>query len=141
MSSRKNIVILGVSGSIGSQTLDIVRKHGDKLNIVGMSVNTSVDKLMEASREFEVSHLVVADKSKACDDFALQNKDLICFGQEAVIELAKLKEADIIVNALSGAAGLYASEAALRAGKILALANKESLVVGGDILIPLAKEQ
>lgn len=145
----RRIVVLGSTGSIGTQTLDVVRQHADKLAVVGLAVNTRVPDMLAQAREFGVSHLAVGDarqaQSAAATDAAAYvssrgNAATIGFGMDAVVELVHLPEADVVVNALVGAAGLRASYETLKAGKVLALANKESLVVGGDLIMPLAAE-
>lgn len=145
----RRIVVLGSTGSIGAQTLDVVRQHADKLAVVGLAVNTRMSDMLAQAREFGVSHLAVGDaqqaQSAAAADAAayvssLGNAATIGFGMDAVVELVHLPEADVVVNALVGAAGLRASYETLKAGKVLALANKESLVVGGDLIMPLAAE-
>jgi len=137
MPSRKRIVVLGSSGSIGKQTLDVVKQHSDKLEIVGLAVHSSVDVLVQQARGFNVSRLVVGDAGRA-NDVAFANEPALDFGAQAVIALTQIPEVDVVVNALVGAAGLRASYETLKAGKVLALANKESLVVGGDLIMPLA---
>ena len=143
----RRIVVLGSTGSIGTQTLDVVRQHADKLAVVGLAVNTRVSDMLAQAREFGVSHLAAGDsgqaKSAAAADAvayvsSLSGEATIGFGMDAVVELVRLPEADVVVNALVGAAGLRASYETLKAGKVLALANKESLVVGGDLIMPLA---
>ncbi len=143
----RRIVVLGSTGSIGTQTLDVVRQHADKLAVVGLAVNTRVSDMLAQAREFGVSHLAVGDsgqaKSAAAADAvayvsSLSGEATIGFGMDAVVDLVRLPEADVVVNALVGAAGLRASYETLKAGKVLALANKESLVVGGDLIMPLA---
>ena len=143
----RRIVVLGSTGSIGTQTLDVVHQHADKLAVVGLAVNTRVSDMLAQAREFGVSHLAVGDsgqaKSAAAADAvayvsSLSGEATIDFGMDAVVELVRLPEADVVVNALVGAAGLRASYETLKAGKVLALANKESLVVGGDLIMPLA---
>ncbi len=143
----RRIVVLGSTGSIGTQTLDVVRQHADKLAVVGLAVNTRVPDMLAQAREFGVDHLAVGDvrqaQSAAAADAAAYvsssgNIATIGFGMDAVVELVHLPEADVVVNALVGAAGLRASYETLKAGKVLALANKESLVVGGDLIMPLA---
>ena len=143
----RRVVVLGSTGSIGTQTLDVVRQNADKLEIVGLAVNTSVDALIAQAREFGVRHLAVGDDRLAGDSRCDELHDLahgsaegtFGIGADAVTELVKIPEADIVVNALVGAAGLRASFETLAAGKVLALANKESLVVGGDLIMPLAR--
>ena len=135
------VAILGCSGSIGMQTLDVCRRHADKLRVVALSVNGSVDKLVASAREFDVRHVAVADNAFA-DDSRLEELPEGCacsFGPDAVRELAVLPEVDVVVNALVGFAGILAGYDALAANKTLAYANKESIVCGGDLLMPLAK--
>ncbi len=150
--TKRRIVVLGSTGSIGTQTLDVVRQHGDQLEIVGLAVHGRVDELLSQAREFGVCHLAVGDPTLADDPRCDEGRTLVRematasgaddasfgVGPEAVAALATLPEADVVVNALVGAAGLRASYDTLAAGKVLALANKESLVVGGDLIMPLA---
>ncbi len=150
--SKRRIVVLGSTGSIGTQTLDVVRQHGDQLEVVGLAVHGSLDGLLAQARAFGVRHLAVGDSSliddPRCDEARAlvaalpgavgESEASFAVGPEAVAALAQLPEADVVVNALVGAAGLRASYDALAAGKVLALANKESLVVGGDLIMPLA---
>ena len=132
---HRNIVVLGSTGSIGTQTLDVVRKNPERLSVVGLAVNSSLDTLLAQAREFGAEHLAMgADSPEA------RAAGVAC-GPEAVLELCRAPEVDLVVNALVGAAGLRASYEALRAGKVLALANKESLVVGGDLLIPMSTHE
>ncbi|MDO4183323.1 MAG: 1-deoxy-D-xylulose-5-phosphate reductoisomerase [Coriobacteriia bacterium] len=134
----KNIVVLGSTGSIGTQTLDVVRRHPDKLRCVALAVNSRVETALDQAREFGVTHLAVGDEARR----GTFNEDelAVTYGADAVEALCLLEEADVVVNALVGAAGLRASYATLQAGKVLALANKESLVVGGDLIMPLARQ-
>ena len=143
----RRVVVLGSTGSIGTQTLDVVRQHADKLEIVALAVNSSIDTLAKQAGEFGVKHLAVGDERLAGDARAVELAQLAnaaggsfgC-GASAVADLVRLPEADIVVNALVGAAGLRASYETLAAGKVLALANKESLVVGGDLIMPLTRK-
>ena len=142
----RRIVVLGATGSIGTQTLDVARRHPDKLQVVGLAAGSRVDALAAAAREFGVRHVAMGDASRAHDAAVDELREIVGpagslgFGADAVEELTRLPEADVVVNALVGAAGLAASHATLRAGKVLALANKESLVVGGDLIMPLAAQ-
>ena len=135
------VAVLGCSGSIGTQTLDVCRQHADKVQVVALSVNTSTDKLVAAAREFGVGHVAVADDSRVHDPILdeLPHGCQTAFGPDAVVELAQLPEVDCVVCAVVGAAGISAGYAALKAQKVLAYANKESIVVGGDLLMPLAR--
>lgn len=143
---KRRIVVLGSTGSIGAQTLDVARQHADKLEVVGLAANTRAAELAAQARAFGVRHVAVGDERLAgeavADDVraAAGPAGTVGFGMDAVVDLVRLPEADVVVNALVGAAGLRASYEALRAGKVLALANKESLVVGGDLIMPLAAQ-
>ena len=136
------VAVLGCSGSIGTQTLDVCRRHPDRLRVVALSVNSSTDALVAAAREFGVRHVVVADPAHASDGAldGLPEGCALASGADAVTELATLDDVDVVVNALVGFSGMHAGYAALRAGKTLAYANKESIVVGGDLIMPLARE-
>lgn len=139
----KRIVILGSTGSIGTQTVDVVRQHPEELEIVGLAVNTRVQEMLEQARAHKVKNLAVGDERLAQAPLSSEVREqaaggLCGYGMDAVVDLVRLPEADVVVNALVGAAGLRASYETLRAGKVLALANKESLVVGGDLIMPLA---
>lgn len=159
MSERKRIVVLGSTGSIGRQTLDVVAQHPDKLEVVALAAHGSVDGLLAQARAFGVRHVALGDPAAAASpSFAALERAVadgpaggegrrlaaelpsVGLGPEAVAALAALPEADVVVNALVGAAGMRASYDTLRAGKVLALANKESLVVAGDLIMPLARQ-
>ena len=136
----RRIAVLGSTGSIGTQTLDVARRHPDKIEVVALAVGRRVKEALEQAEEFGVRY--VASSMDAGEFGALglevpQGVEL-AFGSDAVTALTQLPEVDVVVNALVGAAGLQASNETLRAGKVLALANKESLVVGGDLIMPLA---
>ena len=145
VASQRRVVVLGSTGSIGVQTLDVARRHPDRLKIVGLAAGTRGTELLAQAKEFNVGHLalgkpeevsasVVAELEEQAAGF-VGAKGSIGFGSDAVREMVHLEEADVVVNALVGAAGLQASYETLRAGKVLALANKESLVVGGNLTI------
>lgn len=139
----KRVCVLGSTGSIGTQTLDVARRHPEFVKIVALSANTQAELLLEQAREFSVEHAVLANVEIAeawCARFAEIGATLHA-GSEAIVELCNLPEVDMVVNSLVGAAGMQASYATLVAGKQLALANKESLVVGGDVLMPLSTHE
>lgn len=142
----RRIVVLGSTGSIGTQTVDVVRQHPAELEIVGLAVNTRVASMLEQARAHNVHNLAVGDERLAADAVAVDVREqagsqgVWGFGMDAVVNLVRLPEVDVVVNALVGAAGLRASYETLAAGKVLALANKESLVVGGDLIMPLAAQ-
>lgn len=135
------VALLGCTGSIGKQTLDVVRMHPDKLRLTALAVNSSCEGLVRAAREFDVSHVAIADEIRR-NDPALAELPKDCelgFGQDSVTRLASLPDVDCVLVAVVGEAGIWASHEALRAGKIWAPANKEALVIGGDLLMPMAK--
>ena len=132
------VAVLGSTGSIGRQAIEVAERHPDKVRIVALAANRSTEMLVEQAHRLGVRALAMA-----CEDAAPRDADLpsgaVCrTGAGAVTDLARGDDVDVVLNALVGAVGLRVSEAALRAGKRLALANKESLVVGGDLLMPLA---
>ena len=153
--SPRRIAVLGSTGSIGTQTIDVARRHPDKVKVVALSSGgrRAADMLAQA-RDFGVKHVAVADESVECtsigddlkawigsctaDAVAGESDPSVGYGADAVRDLVNLPEVDVVVNALVGAAGLRASYATMKAGKVLALANKESLVVGGDLIMPMA---
>lgn len=141
MEARKRIVVLGSTGSIGLQTLDVVKQHSDRLEVVALAVYGSFETLAAQAREHGVNSVAVGNAALAdAASAALEGIEHVGYGPDAVCALARTEEADIVVNALVGEAGLRASYEALSSGKVLALANKESLVVGGDLLMPMASE-
>ncbi len=137
---KLRVAILGCSGSIGRQALDVCFQHQDKIDVVALSVHSSTEALVHAALKFNVNAVAVSDPTHV-NDPVLQELPSTCtcgFGADAVTDLAMRDDVDCVLAAIVGAAGLEASHAALVAGKRLALANKESLVVGGDLLMPLA---
>ncbi len=143
MSGKRRIAVLGSTGSIGTQTLDVARRHPDKLEVVALACGTRAEELLSQARAFDVRWLSVGDERLAGEPIADALRDQarggqLGFGARAVADLVKLPDVDVVVNALVGEAGLRASYETLAAGKVLALANKESLVVGGDLIMPLA---
>ena len=135
------VAVLGCSGSIGTQTLDVCRQHSDKVKVVALSVHASTKKLVAASLEFGVRHVAVSDIAHGQDSVLgeLPTDCELGVGPEAVTRIATLDDVDCVVSAVVGAAGIEAGLAAVKAGKVLAYANKESIVVGGDLLMPLVK--
>lgn len=139
----KRVCVLGSTGSIGTQTLDVARRHPEFVKIVALSANTQAELLFEQAREFSVEHAVLAN-AEIAEAWRARFAEIgatLHAGPEAIVELCNLPEVDMVVNSLVGAAGMQASYATLVAGKQLALANKESLVVGGDVLMPLSTHE
>ena len=140
---KMRLVILGATGSIGTQALDVVRMHPDKLEVVALAAGRRVDEMVRYAQEFGCKLLAFGDETVR-DAPALAQLDAdvhVGFGAAAVAALTQLDDVDIVLNALSGEAGMRASYDTLKAGRILALANKESLVVGGDLIMPLATHE
>lgn len=139
----KRVCVLGSTGSIGTQTLDVARRHPEFVKIVALSANTQAELLFEQAREFSVEHAVLAN-AEIAEAWRARFAEIgatLHAGPEAIVELCNLPEVDMVVNSLVGAAGMQASYATLVADKQLALANKESLVVGGDVLMPLSTHE
>lgn len=139
----KRVCVLGSTGSIGTQTLDVARRHPEFVKIVALSANTQAELLFEQAREFSVEHAVLAN-AEIAEAWRARFAEIgatLHAGPEAIVELCNLPEVDMVVNSLVGAAGMQASYATLVSGKQLALANKESLVVGGDVLMPLSTHE
>ena len=137
----KKIAILGSTGSIGTQTLEVARNNGD-LEIVSLAAGSNVKKLEEQIREFHPRLVAVwtEEKAKELRD-AVKDLDVkVVSGMDGLIEVCTLPEAEIVVTAIVGMIGIVPTIAAMKAGKDIALANKETLVTAGHIIIPLAKE-
>lgn len=131
------VAILGSTGSIGRQTLEVASRYPDRIKVVALAANRSADLLAAQAAATGVTRVAVADGAAADRFRSLVTGIEPGVGPQAVADLASLDEADVVVNALVGSAGLRATVQALQAGKRLALANKESLVVGGDLIMPL----
>lgn len=137
----KKIAILGSTGSIGTQTLDIVREQGD-IQVVAMAAGSNISLLEAQMREFKPSLVSVWDEKKA-SELRTNTKDLgikIVSSMEGLLEVSVIPESEILVTAIVGMLGIRPTIAAIKAGKKIALANKETLVTAGHIIIPLAKE-
>src|SRR6266571_488866 len=138
----RSLAILGSTGSIGTQALDVVRRHQDRFRVVGLGAGSSHELLMGQVREFMPPVVAIADQDAAGELKqhlgALRGVEILS-GPHAMETLARESDADMVLNAMVGAVGLAPSLAALQSGKMLALANKESLVVGGELIMDLVK--
>ncbi len=137
----KKIAILGSTGSIGTQTLDVVRSNGD-IEVLGISAGKNIDKLEEQIREFSPKLAAVWDEEKA-RELAVRTKDTntrIVAGMDGLLELASMEGSEILVTAIVGMLGIRPTIEAIRAGKDIALANKETLVTAGHLIMPMARE-
>lgn len=137
----KKIAILGSTGSIGTQTLDVVRANGD-IEVLGISAGRNVKMLEEQAREFHPQLIAVWDENAAKDlEVRLADMDVkIVSGMEGLLELARMPQTDILVTAVVGMIGIRPTMEGIKAGKDIALANKETLVTAGHLIIPMAKE-
>ncbi len=132
----KNIVILGSTGSIGTNTLDIVAKFPDQFRVVGLTAGTKEEKLEEQLRTFKPQVVALSDKA-AADRLRARTKDTgitILSGLEGVTEVARLSQAELVISAIVGGAGLVPTLAAIQAGKNVSLANKEPMVMAGKLM-------
>ena len=139
---KRRIAILGSTGSIGRQTLDVVREHRDLFEVELITCNSSFLTLAAQAREFDVNNAVICDdtKYKALSD-ALEGSDTKVFaGMKSVCDLVTSDRIDIVVASMVGFSGLAPTLAAIKAGKVIALANKETLVAAGSIVMGLAKK-
>lgn len=139
---EKIIGILGSTGSIGTQTLEVVRENKD-LKVAALSAGSNIELLEKQIREFRPSMAAVWDKEKAKElEIRVADLDIkIVSGMEGLLELAALPEMEILVTAIVGMIGIRPTIAAIQAGKDIALANKETLVTAGHLIMPLAKEK
>ncbi len=138
----KTITILGSTGSIGAQTLDVVRWHPDMFSVYAIVANNSADKLIEQAREFQPEVVVINNTEhytkikEALNDLPIK----VFAGEDAVNQVAAMQCVDIVVTAMVGYAGLASTMAAIKAGRRIALANKETLVVAGELITHMVHE-
>ena len=138
----KNIAVLGSTGSIGTQTLDVVRANPERLCVKALAAGHNITQLESQIREFHPQIAAVWDEEKA-KELRICTADLpvkIVSGMEGLLEIAQMEEAEVLVTAIVGMIGIRPTIAAIKAGKDIALANKETLVTAGHIIMPLAKE-
>lgn len=135
--SRKRIAILGSTGSIGEQTLDMVRAHADRLEVVALAAGRNAERLSEQAAEFNVDLLALASEDAAAELEAADSRVLL--GQDGICELVEASGADLVIGAISGVAGLKPLMVALEGGIDCALANKEPLVAAGALVTAAAR--
>ncbi len=143
LSDKKNIAILGSTGSIGTQALDVIRANKDAFSVEVLTGNGNADLLIKQAIEFDPNTVVIADESKyQYVKDALAPHDIKVFaGNKAIAEVVQMDSIDMVLAAIVGYAGLESTLSAINAGKQIALANKETLVVAGDLVTKLAKEK
>ncbi|MFR9652729.1 MAG: 1-deoxy-D-xylulose-5-phosphate reductoisomerase [Rikenellaceae bacterium] len=139
---RQKLAILGSTGSIGVQTLDIVRENLERFEVSVLTANSSWRELAEQAVAFDVDSVVIAQEQhyKALSEALAAHPIKVYAGEEAIVQILSGSNVDVVVNALVGYAGLEPTLAAIEAGKKLALANKESLVVGGELVMKSAMD-
>ena len=144
---QKQLCILGSTGSIGTQTLDVVRAYPDRYSVYAICANRSVDKLVEQALEFKPEVVCIADEScyeELKEKLSIINSQFsipkIWAGADAIAEVVTMPSVDVVVAAMVGYAGLRPTMEAIKAGKTIALANKETLVVAGEIICDLAMQ-
>jgi 1-deoxy-D-xylulose-5-phosphate reductoisomerase len=135
----KRLLILGSTGSIGTQALDVVARAGDAFEIVGLSAGTDHDSVVAQARAHGVGRIALSDESAAARASEAWTDGEVLAGPEGLVELVAGSDADLVLNAIVGSAGLGPTIVALTEGIDLALANKESLVVGGELVTALAE--
>lgn len=139
---RKRIAILGSTGSIGTQALDVIRRNPDRFEVYAIAANRSVDLLVRQAREFRPEVVCIADETlytplkAALEDIPLK----VFAGADAIAETVTMPSVDIVLASMVGYAGLYPTIQAIRHGKTIALANKETLVVAGELICRLAQQ-
>lgn len=140
--NKKQIAILGSTGSIGTQTLDVVRNHPERFEVYALSAHRSIDLLIQQAREFHPNVVCIADETlyEPLRDALADLPIKVWAGAEAIADMVTMPTIDVVVAAMVGYAGLRPTIAAICAGKTIALANKETLVVAGDLICRLAQE-
>ena len=139
----KRITILGSTGSIGTQTLDVVRKNKDKFQVVAISANSSIDLLLEQIMEFSPKYVAVYNKESALKlkEMIPENINIeVLSGMDGLVKICQLEEVNVVLTAVVGMIGLVPTMAAIKAKKTIALANKETLVTAGEIVMREAKK-
>ena len=139
----ERLSILGSTGSIGVQTLDIVRRNPERFSVTSLVAHSRWQELAAQAREFGVERVVIGDERHyaALKEALADTKIEVAAGGDAIIDVARDEHCDTVVNALVGYSGLHPTYAAIEAGKRIALANKETLVVGGDVIMSAAKRR
>lgn len=143
MPARKRIILLGATGSIGTSTLKVLDTHPDRLELVGVAAHRDIDALAKIARRYRVPHVGLFDPEAAAEASrtgAWASKTRIYSGIDGIAEMVSREEADLVVVAVVGTAGLRPTLAAIQAGKTIALANKETLVMAGEFVTRAARE-
>lgn len=138
----KKIIILGSTGSIGTQTIDVISQHADKFSCVGISAHTSVDKVIEQVEQLNIKNVCFSDEKSAVIFQKQYAKPInLYIGIEGMCDMVREIEADMVITSVVGMIGLKPTMEAIKAGKHIGLANKETLVTGGKLVMEAAKEK
>lgn len=140
---NRNIVLLGSTGSIGTQTLDVVRNNSDELKVIGLAANTRTSEVEKQVREFRPKYVCMYDEH-AAKELQAKIEDTgikVMTGMEGLLEIVSVPEADTVLTAVVGMIGIQPTIRAIESGKDIALANKETLVCAGHIIMPLAAQK
>ena len=140
----KAITLLGSTGSIGTQTLDIVSQHPEQFRIVGMAAGRNVELFAQQIRTFRPEIVAICDQDKLAELKAaiadLSPQPIILAGEQGIVEVARYGDAESVVSGIVGCAGLMPTIAAIKAKKNIALANKETIIAGAPVVLPLLKQ-
>lgn len=143
MSGKKNVAILGSTGSIGTQTLEVIRSHPEKFQVEVLTAQNNADLLIRQAIDFQPNCVVIANESlyEKVRDVLLPFGIKVFAGEKALSDVVTMESIDIVLTALVGYSGLIPTMKAIEAGKAIALANKETLVVAGELVTKLAREK
>jgi 1-deoxy-D-xylulose-5-phosphate reductoisomerase len=143
LEDKRNIAILGSTGSIGRQALEVIKAHPDRFVVEVLVANNNVDLLIKQALEFKPNAVVIGDekKYKEVADVLLKHDIKVYAGAESIVQIMEMDTIDLVLTAMVGFAGLKPTLAAIKHGKSIALANKETLVVAGELVTALAKEK
>lgn len=140
----KKITVLGSTGSIGTQTLDIARQYPDQFQVVGLAAGNNIKMLLEQIQRFRPEIVAICNKNQYSllkeAVASLDDAPIVLAGEEGVVEVARFGDAESVVTGIVGCAGLLPTIAAIEAGKDIALANKETLIAGGPVVLPLVEK-
>ncbi len=134
----KRLILIGASGSIGSQTLDVIRQHSDELQLVGVAVGYNIESLTEILKEFPVSYAYSIERNEQLEQQFTAVR--FFYGEDGLLEIVRLPDYDMLVNTLVGFTGFLPTLEAIKNHKDVALANKEALVAGGNLINAALKE-
>jgi 1-deoxy-D-xylulose-5-phosphate reductoisomerase len=139
---KKQIAILGSTGSIGTQALEVIEEHSDKFEVYALTANNNADLLISQARKFNPEFVVIANENKYAQvKEALSDLPMKVFaGADSIADVAAMQPVDIVLTAMVGYSGLLPTISAVKAGKVIALANKETLVVAGDLVCDLSRQ-